>query len=144
MVKSRWQFSLYPREDIALVILYLIENPPHNSSSNEINKIVLGNAAITVDRAVTEICAYLNKKIYFRIPLSIWLANFFIKVFHIQMDNWSRFSLDYRHFTYQNPVNPANFNLETYCPNLTEAMKIAGLRRQPQKFTGLGKFKNYF
>lgn len=123
-LKADGSFHFIHGRDIALVILYLIENPPHNSSSNEINKIVLGNAAITVDRAVTEICAYLNKKIYFRIPLSIWLANFFIKVFRIQMDDWSRFSLDYRHFTYQNPVNPANFNLKTYCPNLTEAMKI--------------------
>ena len=126
-LKADGSFHFIHARDIALVILYLIANPPEPSSSNEMKKLVLGNAAITVDRAIAEICAYLNKKIYFRIPLSIWLANFFISIFRIQMDDWSRFSLDYRHFTYQNPVNPTILNLETYCPNLTKAMKVTDL-----------------
>ena len=126
--KADGSFHFIHARDIALVILYLITNPPDNSSSNQINKLVLGNQAITVNQAVAEICTYLDRKIYFRIPLSIWLANFLISVFRIQMDDWSRFSLDYRHFTYQNPVNPTNFNLESYCPNLTQAMKVAGIR----------------
>lgn len=124
-LKADGSFHFIHARDIALVILYLIENPESNLASDRIKKIVLGNEAITVNQAIIEICNYLNKKIYFRIRLSIWLANFFINVFRIQMDDWSRFSLDYRHFTYQDPVNPASFNLETYCPNLTEVMKIA-------------------
>ncbi len=126
-LKADGSFHFIHARDIALVILYLIENPPQNSASDQIKKIVLGNRAITVNDAITEICNHLNRKIYFRIPLSIWLANFFIKVFRIQMDDWSRFSLDYRHFTYQDPVNPNSFNLKCYCPNLTEVMKVAGI-----------------
>ncbi|HEY9606139.1 MAG TPA: NAD(P)-dependent oxidoreductase, partial [Allocoleopsis sp.] len=97
------------------------------------NRLVLGNDCLTVDRAVEEICAYLGKKIYFRVPLSLGLANLFIILFRIQMAAWDRFSLDYRHFTYQNPVNPETFGLTTYCPTLRDVLKISGIpeRRSP-------------
>ena len=89
--------------------------------------LVLGNPAISVDRAIAEITSYFNKKVYLRIPLYIWLTNIFIKIFGIQMDSWSRFSLDYRHFTYSNPVTPASFGMQNHCSTVKELMKASGV-----------------
>ncbi len=116
-------FHFIHAKDIANIVLYLIDNSPKKLA--QIDKLVLGNSPLTVNRAIEEICTCLNKKIYFRIPLFIWLANFFIRVFRIRMAAWDRFCLDYRHFTYENAVNPASLGLKSYCPTLTDAIKIA-------------------
>ena len=118
-------FHFIHAKDIAEVIRYLVENPDFSPQQEpgEVACMVLGNPAISVDRAIAEMSNYFNKKVYLRIPLYIWLANIFIKIFRIQMDAWSRFSLDYRHFTYANPFTPASFGLQNYCSTIEELMK---------------------
>ena len=119
-------FHFIHARDIAKVINYLVENPyPASDKINGVDCLVLGNPAISVDRAIAEITSYFNKKIYLRIPLYIWLTNIFIKIFRIQMDDWSRFSLDYRHFIYDNPVTPASFGMQNYCSTVEELMKLS-------------------
>jgi nucleoside-diphosphate-sugar epimerase len=125
-------FHFIHARDIAQVVRYLIDHPiDYNlaveSDGMSSNRLVLGNPRLTVNQAVEEVCAYLGKKIYFRLPLSPWLANLFIVLFRIQMASWDRFCLDYRHFTYQNSVNPETFGLPTYCPTLTDVLKISGI-----------------
>lgn len=114
-------FHFIHSADIAQVIYYLVN---HSPISNDPEKIVLGNAAITLNQAVEEACQYFNKPIYFRINLSLTLANFFIWLFRIQMADWDRLCLNYRHFTYQHPVNPATYNLPVYCETFTDVLKI--------------------
>jgi nucleoside-diphosphate-sugar epimerase len=125
-------FHFIHARDIAQIISYLVENPdyaPNSSSSakSKVDCLVLGNPAISVDRAIAEITSYFNKKIYWRIPLYIWLTNILIKLFKIQMDDWSRFSLDYRHFTYTDPVTPASFGLQNYCSTVEELLQVSGV-----------------
>ena len=124
-------FHFIHAKDIARVISYLVENPDYSptkeDSSPGLDCLVLGNPAISVDLAIAEITSYFNKKIYLRIPLYIWLTNIFIELFRIQMDSWSRFSLDYRHFTYKNPVTPASFGMQNYCSTIEELMKASGV-----------------
>ncbi len=124
-------FHFIHARDIAQIIAFLVENPDYSPPKEEpdelVDLLVLGNPQITVDRAIAGICNYLNKRVYFTIPLYIWLANLIIKIFKIQMDSWSRFSLDYRHFTYQNPVTPASFGLRNYCSTVEELMKVSGI-----------------
>lgn len=117
--KADGSFHFIHAKDIAKVIKYLVDNPPHKPQ-----QLVLGNSPITVDEAVEEICNYFGKKIYFRIPLSINLANFFIKIFNIQMAQWDRFCLDNRHFTHENFVNPSTLGLTSYYPTLTDIFKL--------------------
>ncbi|MDV2992829.1 MAG: hypothetical protein N4J56_002483 [Chroococcidiopsis sp. SAG 2025] len=62
---------------------------------------VLGQELLTANQVIEEICTYLNKKIYFRIPLYPSLTNLFIVLFRIQMADWDRFCLQYRYFTYK-------------------------------------------
>jgi len=124
-------FHFVHGRDIAQVVRHLVE---HSAGESEPRDLVLGNEKITVNQTIEETCDYLNQKIYFRIPLSLWLADLFIFLFRIQMGDWDRFSLHYLHFTYQNAVSPATFGLPTYCATLYDVLKISGIpRRQPRR-----------
>jgi nucleoside-diphosphate-sugar epimerase len=103
-LKTDGSFHFIHGRDIAQVVTYLVEhsNLVIDKEAPLVKKIVLGNEAITVNNAISQFCHYFGKKVYFGIPLYTWLTNFLIKVFRIQMDSWSYFSLNYRHFTYQN------------------------------------------
>lgn len=131
--KADGSFHFIHAQDIAQVVRYLIDHPLIQTFPEEANvvlpnnRLVLGNQPLSANQAVEEVCAYLGKKIHFRVPLSLWLANFFIVLFRIQMAAWDRFCLNYRHFTYRNPVNPGTFGLPTYCPTFTDVLKISGI-----------------
>jgi len=125
-LKADGSFHFIHARDIAQVVRYLIDNP---SGADVVpnRQLVLGNQRLTAVRAVEEMCAYLGRKIYFRVPLSLWLANFLIALFRIQMAEWDRFCMNYRHFSYENPVNPATFGLPTYCATLSDVLKTSGI-----------------
>lgn len=129
-LKADGSFHFIHGADIAKVVSYLVENPPQ---SKELQKLILGNPQITVDRAVEEFCAYLKKRIFFRFNLSPWLIELIIKVFQIKIATWDRFCLEYRHFTYQSPVNPATFELPTYCPTLADVLRARGIEGRTNK-----------
>ncbi|MBZ8182921.1 MAG: NAD(P)-dependent oxidoreductase [Oscillatoria sp. PMC 1051.18] len=131
--KAEGSFHFIHARDIAKVVVHLIEHPEakdfldEKENVREITKVILGNPSITVNEAIEELCAYFGKKIYFRIPLTDWLANFLIAVFNIQMAAWDRFCFRYRHFTYRHPVHPTTFGLPSYCPTLTDVLKVRGI-----------------
>ncbi len=118
-------FHFIHAQDIAEVVRYLIAHPEVADKFDR--RIVLGNQLVTADAGIAEICAYFGKKSPFRIPLSISLANFFIKLFKIQMAEWDRFCLDYRHFNSNNPVNPATFGLPSYAPTISDIFRTRGI-----------------
>jgi len=117
-------FHFIHARDIAQVVQHLVEHPPEPGSDRE---IVVGNPAITVDQAVSEACDYLHQRIFFRIPLSQQLANIAIRVFNVRMAEWDRFCLSYRHFVYQNPVNPMTLGLEPYCSTVSDLLRLSGI-----------------
>lgn len=117
-------FHFIHAQDIATMILYLMENRANLDSSYE-KKFVLANPSLKVNEAIKEISNYFRKKVYFQIPLSILLAKFFIKVFNIQMAEWDYFCLNYRHFVHKKFVNPSTFKLESFAPNLTSLLKVS-------------------
>jgi nucleoside-diphosphate-sugar epimerase len=120
-------FHFIHGKDIAQIVRHLIDHPPAPSEPRE---LVLGNQRMTVNQAIEESCTYLNKRIYFRIPLTTRLANIFINLFRIKMAPWDRFSMTYRHFTHQQVVNPETFGLPTYCATFTDVLKISGVGRR--------------
>lgn len=122
--KADGGFHFVHARDIAQVVRYLAGRPPHPASPQQ---LVLGNPAITVDEAVQAICTYLRKRIYFRIPLSVKLADVFIAAFRLKMAAWDRFCLNYRHFTYSNPVTPASFGLTNYCSTVADVLRLSGI-----------------
>ncbi|WGV23256.1 NAD-dependent epimerase/dehydratase family protein [Halotia branconii] len=118
-------FHFIHGRDIATTVQYLINHPPHD---HEPRQFVLGQEPLTVNQAVNQLCSYLGKKIYFRIPLSLGLANLIIAVFRIQMADWDRFCMNYRHFTYKSFINPASFCLPNYCATMSDVLKINGVK----------------
>lgn len=124
-LKADASFHYLHAQDIAQVVTYLVDHPP--APDGEPHEVVLGNPALTVNQAIEEICVHLNKRIFFRIPLSIQLANLIIKIFRIQMAEWDRFCLNYRHFSYQNPVHPTALDLPAYCPTVADLLRIHGI-----------------
>ena len=135
-IKTDGSFHFVHGQDIATVVTYLVNNSDailkttqyqnNNEKISSVKKVVLGNEAITANEAISQLCGYFGKKVYFGIPLYVWLTNILIKIFRIQMDSWSYFSLNYRHFTYKNPVTPANFGLDNYVANIDDLMKVSG------------------
>lgn len=122
--------------DIAQVVCHLVDNPGKarmfaaeesmgaDSQAGAIAKVILGNAPMTLDSTIQEVCDYFGKRIYFQFPLKTGLAEFFIKVFRIQVGAWDRFCLRYRHFVHQNPTSPRQFGLSPYAETLTDILKI--------------------
>ncbi|MDC0831898.1 hypothetical protein CKA32_004281 [Geitlerinema sp. FC II] len=115
-------FHFVHARDIAEVVGYLVENPPGGD-----RRYVLGTQPYTVDRAVSELCKYLGKRIYFRVPLPKWAVDIAIALFNVQMSPWDRFCLEYRHFTYPDAVTPATFDLPVYCETFSDALKERGV-----------------
>jgi len=126
--KLEGSFHYIHSRDIAQVVVHLLEHPPAEDESRE---LVLGNPAMTANQAIEEICKYVKKPIYFRLPLTLPLANFFIRLFRIQMAAWDRFCMSYRHFTHQNPVNPATYGAVPYCSSLSDILRMS--TTAPQK-----------
>lgn len=122
--KADGSFHFLHAKDIAQIVVYLVDNPPEISANR---KYILGNPRLTVDQAVEQICAYLKKRIYFRLPLSRKWVNFFIAAFRLKMQAWDKFSLEYRHFTHENTVTPATFGLPIYCPTVADVLKLSGI-----------------
>lgn len=122
--KADGSFHFIHGYDIAQVVAYLVDNPPQ-LNNNISTQLVLGNKPLKVDEAIKQISESLGKKVYFSIPLSIWLANIFIKVFNIQMAEWDYFCFNYRHFTYKKYVNPSTFNLKPYAPEIDDLLRVS-------------------
>ncbi len=117
-------FHFIHGQDIAQIVAHLIDHPP---TADESRDLVLGNDRVTVDQAIAETCNYLKQAPLFGISLSPWLIDFFIVLFRVQMGDWDRFSLHYRHFTHQHVTSPAAFGLTPYCATIDDVLKASGI-----------------
>jgi nucleoside-diphosphate-sugar epimerase len=131
--KADASFHYLHGRDIAAVVRHLVDHPLAKDVQNELNdiplkQVILGNPALTVNNAIRELCTYFGKTIFFQVNVSLGLANVLINLFRIQMAAWDRFCLEYRHFTYQNPVNPATFGLPVFCPTLSDIFLATGIK----------------
>ncbi len=125
--KADGSFHFIHGKDVAQVVSYLIDNPP---KANQSRQLVLGQKRITADEAIESACKYLDKKIYFRIPITLGLTNILIPLFRIQMADWDRFCLTYRHFSYENTVNPESLGLPNYCATFSDVLRVHGVPRK--------------
>ncbi|MDB9528336.1 NAD(P)-dependent oxidoreductase [Oscillatoria sp. CS-180] len=123
-LKADGSFHFAHGKDIALVVSHLINHPP---APQEPRQVIIGNPALTINRTVEEVCDYLGLRIFFRIPLSLWLADRIIDGFNIRMAEWDRFCLKYRHFVYDNSINPEKLGLQSYCPTVADLMRVSGV-----------------
>jgi nucleoside-diphosphate-sugar epimerase len=123
-------FHYIHSKDVAQVVRYLVDHP---LTEEDCRSLVLGNPAITADQAIAEACAYLNKRLYFRIPLTQRLLDIIFGLFRIQVAAWDRFAMKYRHFVHKNPVNPSTFGLPTYCSSFADVLKLSGVSQKKKR-----------
>ncbi len=123
-------FHYIHSRDVAQVVRYLVDNP---LSEDEPRELVLGNSPITADQAIEDACAYLNKRIYFRIPLTQRLLDFIFGLLRIKIEAWDRFAMKYRHFVHKNPVTPSTYGLLTYCSSFADVLKLSGVPPRKHK-----------
>ncbi|MEM6520956.1 MAG: NAD(P)-dependent oxidoreductase [Cyanobacteria bacterium P01_C01_bin.70] len=123
-MRADGSFHFAHGKDIALVVTHLVDHPPGPEAPRQ---VIIGNPALTLNRTVEEVCEYLGKRIYFRIPVSLWLADRIIDWFNIRMAEWDHFCLKYRHFVYRQPVYPEKLGLEPYCPTVADLMRVSGI-----------------
>jgi nucleoside-diphosphate-sugar epimerase len=123
-------FHYIHAKDIAQVVRHLVDHPPGEDESQD---IVLGNPAMTVDQAVEEACAYLNKQVYFRVPLTQRLLDFIFALFRVQVADWDRFAMRYRHFIHTDPVTPSTYGIPTYCASFADVLKLSGVMPKQKK-----------
>ena len=119
-LKADGSFHFIHAQDIATTINYLIHNPSPEKTTRE---WVLGSPKVTANQLIETLCDYLNKPIYFRIPLSLTLAKFLIAILPIQMAEWDRFCLEYRYFSHQDPVNPKMLGFNSHCSTLKDVFQ---------------------
>ncbi|MGF1536109.1 MAG: NAD-dependent epimerase/dehydratase family protein [Elainellaceae cyanobacterium] len=120
-------FHYIHARDIAQVIVYLVRNP---IAPGSMRQMVLGNPQITVNGAIREMCRYFRLPVpAVQLPL-LAFAKVIVPLFRIQMAEWDWFCLQYRHFTYDNPVNPETFNIPPYCETVSDLMRIHGIERR--------------
>ncbi len=117
-------FHYVHAKDVAQIVHYLIDHP---EQSEACQNLVLGNPAVAIDQAIEDGCAYLNKRIYFRIPLTQKLLDFVFRVLRIKVEAWDRFAISYRHFVHTNPVTPDTYGLPTYCSSIADVLKLSGV-----------------
>ena len=110
-------------QDIARVIRHLLD---HLEAAPASRRLVLGNPRVTANEMVEQICAARGRRIFFRMPLTVGLAKFFIKIFRVQMAEWDRFCMMQRHFTYAHTAHPGTFGLKTQYPTITSALRDVG------------------
>jgi nucleoside-diphosphate-sugar epimerase len=117
-------FHFIHARDIAQVVGHLVDHPPAPEAEHH---FVLGNDRLTVKQLVAQLCDYFQQRIYFQIPLYPWVMNFFIVLFRVQIGDWERFSINYRHFTHNRVVNPSDFGLTPHYPTLADVLRISGV-----------------
>lgn len=116
-------FHFAHAQDIATVVYHLLNHP----SEAGYREFVIGNPPLSVNQAVEQISDYFGQRIWFRVPLSIGLANLLIQIFRVQMAPWDYFCLQYRHFVYQGAINPASFGMDPYCATLADLLRVHGI-----------------
>jgi len=97
-------FHFIHAQDIAAIVKYLLENEVKEK------EFVLGNAPITANQFLKEVCAYYKVPVYFQLPVKAGLVRFLAALFRQPLLPWDRYCLERRNFVFQT-VNAATFRL---------------------------------
>jgi nucleoside-diphosphate-sugar epimerase len=120
--KAQGKFHFIHAQDIATIILKLIESPAMGIGK----RLVLGTPAITFNQLIETCCAHNQQRVSpWQINLSPALINLFIKLFRIQMTPWDYYCLNHLDFSFPEPVHPTRWQLPAYCPSLERLLQIS-------------------
>jgi len=124
-------FHFIHAADIARVCVHLATHP-HQANpevgQGSVRRLVLGQPAVTVNETVKRLCRW-RRGWYPPIGLDLkgWLIEGLIKLLHIEVNAWDRFSIRQRHFVHEPISPPERFGLVSHAPTLEAVFEDAGL-----------------
>ncbi|NDE36925.1 MAG: NAD(P)-dependent oxidoreductase [Synechococcaceae bacterium WBA_2_066] len=132
---ARWlradsSFHFIHAADIAKVCCHLCLAPHQanpEAGQGAVRRLVLGQPAITINKAVAQLCCWRGMWRPPGIPLWGWLIEALIKVLPIEINAWDRFSIRQRHFVHSPISPPERFGLHSHALNLEAVFNEAGL-----------------
>lgn len=101
--------------------------------SNEIPKLVLGQAPISIDDAISSLLRWKGMKRKPSLPLSPCLVKFLIQILPIKLTKWDRFMIKQRHFTHQPVTNPENFGGRSFAKTLNDVLNVSALPKSKKR-----------
>ena len=140
---ARWlradaSFHFIHAADIAIICGHLATTPPQPNrevGQGAVRRLVMGQAAISVNEAVATLCRWRGVRRTPGITLWGWLIETLIKVLPIEINAWDRFSIKQRHFVHDPITTPERFGGQSIASNLEAVLADSGL---PQR----GKIPN--
>ena len=133
---ARWlradaSFHFIHAADIATVCAHLATQPhgPNpESGQGPVRRLVLGQAAISVDDTVSRLCRWRGVwRPPLGLPLRGWLIEGLIRLLRIKVNAWDRFSIRQRHFVHEPVSPPERFGLRSVAPTLEAVLADAGV-----------------
>jgi nucleoside-diphosphate-sugar epimerase len=107
-------FHFIHARDMALIVDHLI----HNDAKE--NRYILGNALISVEALIKQLCDFYHKRVYFRIRISPQLVKAIGVLFG--MSAWDRYCVEKRKFEY-NVSNAASFGIASQNATIPDILK---------------------
>ncbi|MEB3323923.1 MAG: NAD(P)-dependent oxidoreductase [Cyanobacteriota bacterium] len=136
---ARWlraeaSFHFIHAADIATVCAHLATTP-HQSNpevgQGPVRRLVLGQAPLEVNTAVATLCRWRGVWLPpVGVDLRGWLIEGLIRLLHLDVNAWDRFSIRQRHFVHQPVSPPERFGLQSLAPTLDQVLETAGVPRR--------------
>ncbi|MFH0886736.1 MAG: hypothetical protein V1843_01065, partial [bacterium] len=83
---------------------------------------LLGNAAITADQLIDELCRFMHKSRYFKIRISPEFVKKLTSLLRIKLSAWDRYCLDNRNLVFD-ASDASSFGLKSELSTLPEIFK---------------------
>ena len=130
-LRAEASFHFIHAADIATVCAHLATEP-HQSNpepgQGSVRRLVLGQKAITVNDAVASLVRWRRGWVPpIGLDLRGWLIEALIKLLHIEVNAWDRFSIRQRHFVHQPVSPPERFGLVSLAPTLARVLELAAV-----------------
>lgn len=133
-LRAEASFHFIHAADIARVCAHLATNPHQPNpevGQGAVRRLVLGQPSVTVNETVKRLCRW-RRGWYPPIGLDLrgWLIEGLIKLLHIEVNAWDRFSIRQRHFVHDPISPPERFGLVSHAPTLEAVFEDAGLKHR--------------
>jgi nucleoside-diphosphate-sugar epimerase len=112
------RFHYIHAQDLARIAKHLLEND--NAQKN----FVLGNAPLSADEFIAQVCAYFKQRIYFKIPITPAFIRGLARLTGRKLHPWDEYCLRRRHFVYKT-VNAESFGLVSRLKSIEEILQSA-------------------
>ncbi len=101
--------------------------PNREPGQGAVRRVVMGQAAISVNDAVATLCRWRGLRRTPGLPLWGWLIETLIKILPIEVNAWDRFSIKQRHFIHDPISPPERFGGNSHAATLERVLADSGL-----------------